>query len=198
MSGPIFMQPLLSLFLFLLLPALAGSAAAQARPGQDPAQRLQNEQRERQRDQETRQPAARIALPQPQSQSQPDDEPDAAAASIDSVVEDGAVFGIARILLQGDQGFIERTGLQDVVAPFRGKQLGAKRIALLLGRLSAALVGSGHVTSRAYLGAHNLAEGELCIAMWLDASRPSTSMAPGLRPIRQKAALTLDLAAAAC
>lgn len=161
MSAPIVMHRLL----FLLLPVLAGSAAAQARPEQDPAQRLQNEQRERQRDQELRQPAARIALPQSQPQPQAHNEADEAAASIDSIVEDGAVFSIARILLLGDQDFIERTGLQDVAAPFRGKQLGTKRIALLLGRLSAALVGSGHVTSRAYLGAQNLAEGELRITV---------------------------------
>jgi hemolysin activation/secretion protein len=143
----------------VLLFALAGSACAQARPEQDPAQRLQNEQRERQREQEIRQPAARITVPQDAVL------PEANPVDIDSVAEDGPLFSMERILLLGDQNFIERTGLPDIVAPFRGRQLGAKRIDLLLRRLSAALVGSGHVTSRAYLGAQNLASGALSITI---------------------------------
>lgn len=143
----------------LLLLTLGGTATAQVRPEQDPAQRLQNEQRERQRELELRQPASRIALPQS------DGEAGATFSGIDDITEDGATFSIASILLLGDQGFIERTGLADVIAPFRGKQLGAKRIDLLLRRLSAALIGTGHVTSRAYLGPQNLALGELRITI---------------------------------
>lgn len=154
MSGRIVM----GCMVFMLLLTLGRGAAAQARPEQDPAQRLQNEQRERQRDQEIRQPAARIGLP-------PQDAAVEAEAGIDSIAEDGALFTIERILLLGDRDFIERNRLQDIAAPFRGRQLGAKRIALLLRRLSAALVGSGHVTSRAYLGAQNLASGELRITI---------------------------------
>ena len=143
----------------LLLGILACSVSAQGMPGQDPAQRLQNEQRERQREQEMRQPAARMTLP-PAAVA-----PEADLADIDSVADEGPFFAIERVVLLGDQGFIERTGLPEIVTPFRGRQLGTKRIDLLLRRISAALVGGGHVTSRAYLGAQNLASGELRITI---------------------------------
>jgi hemolysin activation/secretion protein len=142
----------------LLLACCAGAAIAQVRTEQDPAQRLQNEQRERQREQDMRQAPPQIALPEAAAAPPAD-------TAIDSVIEDGPLFQIDRILLLGDQGLIRRAGLHEIVAQFSGKRLGGHRISLLLRRLSAALVSSGYVTSRAYLGEQNLASGELRVTI---------------------------------
>ncbi|WP_245983030.1 ShlB/FhaC/HecB family hemolysin secretion/activation protein [Trinickia fusca] len=139
----------------------AGSAAlsslAPVRPEQDPAQRLLREQRDRQREQQVQQAPAQIAAPEmPALPNLP------AGADVETLPDVEPTFKIEHIEFLGDKVLAARE-LDAVAQPFIGKQLGRNRINLLLRRLTEAFIAQGYITTRAYLGAQNLASGTLKI-----------------------------------
>lgn len=136
------------------LPAAAIDAA---RPVQDPGQRLLQNQRDQQRNNEIGQVPAQIAVPeQPAVPNLP------AGADIGSLPDVAPMFRIDRIEFTGDT-VLSRRQLDSVAQPFVGKELGRNRINLLLRRLTEAFIAHGYITTRAYLGAQNLASGVLTI-----------------------------------
>lgn len=133
---------------------LAASAAFAAQL--DEAQRLLDEQRARSREQQLQQAPAEVRRE--------------AAPAFDAGVEAAAVaetepaFDIRAIRLKGDELF-DAAEQEALLRPFLGLRLGANRINLLLRRLTAALIDKGYVTSRAYIGAQNLASGTLEVTL---------------------------------
>lgn len=97
--------------------------------------------------------------------SVPDETPEAdISADPESLPETGSVFPISRIELSGDT-ILSAGERQQLLTPFLGKQLGQRRIDLLLRRLTAAYLDRGYVTTRAYLAPQNLAGGTLVITV---------------------------------
>ncbi|MDR6496328.1 hemolysin activation/secretion protein [Paraburkholderia terricola] len=124
------------------------------RAEQDPAQRLLQEQRERQRREEIQQAPAQIEVPQPTVVNLPE------GADVDTLPDVEPLFRIDRIEFIGDT-LLGRSELDAIAAPFVGRQLGRNRINLLLRRVTEAFIARGYITTRAYLGAQNLASGTL-------------------------------------
>ncbi|MET3233753.1 UNVERIFIED_ORG: hemolysin activation/secretion protein [Burkholderia sp. 1263] len=124
------------------------------RAEQDPAQRLLQEQRERQRREEIRQAPAQIEVPQPTVVNLPE------GADVDTLPDVEPLFRIDHIEFIGDT-LLGRSELDAIAAPFVGRQLGRNRINLLLRRVTEAFIARGYITTRAYLGAQNLASGTL-------------------------------------
>ncbi|WP_421381090.1 ShlB/FhaC/HecB family hemolysin secretion/activation protein (plasmid) [Paraburkholderia sp. DD10] len=124
------------------------------RAEQDPAQRLLQEQRERQRREEIQQAPAQIEVPQPTVVNLPE------GADVDTLPDVEPLFRIDRIEFIGDT-LLGRSELDAIAAPFIGRQLGRNRINLLLRRVTEAFIARGYITTRAYLGAQNLASGTL-------------------------------------
>ncbi|MDO3615321.1 ShlB/FhaC/HecB family hemolysin secretion/activation protein [Ralstonia pseudosolanacearum] len=133
---------------------LAGGAHAQTPPLEDPAQRALRERQEAERQREATQPAPQIqvapAVPEP--------------SNVEAVVEDGTTFAIHRIELTGNT-VLDVATVEQIKQPFLDRELGAKRINLLIRRLTEAFVQRGYVTTRAYLPPQNLKEGTLTIAV---------------------------------
>nr|WP_310160085.1 ShlB/FhaC/HecB family hemolysin secretion/activation protein [Paraburkholderia terricola] len=124
------------------------------RAEQDPAQRLLQEQRERQRREEIQQAPAQIEVPQPTVVNLPE------GADVDTLRDVEPLFRIGHIEFTGDT-LLGRSELDAIAAPFIGRQLGRNRINLLLRRVTEAFIARGYITTRAYLGAQNLASGTL-------------------------------------
>lgn len=124
------------------------------RAEQDPAQRLLQEQRERQRREEIQQAPAQIEVPQPTVVNLPE------GADVDTLPDVEPLFRIDHIEFIGDT-LLGRSELDAIAAPFVGRQLGRNRINLLLRRVTEAFIARGYITTRAYLGAQNLASGAL-------------------------------------
>ena len=148
----------LALVLAVMLAAWALPAIAQTTPGrveQDPVERLLKEQREREREQRLNQAPPQIAVPAPQS---------AAGVPLDAdptaLADAEPTFRIDHIELLGNT-LLGKAETKRIVAPFRGKKLGANRINLLLRRLTEAFIAKGYITTRVYLGEQNLASGTL-------------------------------------
>jgi hemolysin activation/secretion protein len=142
------------------IPALGGAPGASfgvpMRAEQDPAQRLLQEQRDRQRRDEIQQAPAQIEVPQPTVVNLPE------GADVDTLPDVAPLFKIDHIELIGDTVLGQRE-LDTIAAPFIGKELGRNRINLLLRRVTEAFIARGYITTRAYLGAQNLASGTLKI-----------------------------------
>nr|WP_307259355.1 ShlB/FhaC/HecB family hemolysin secretion/activation protein [Paraburkholderia graminis] len=142
------------------IPALAGAPGAAfgvpMRAEQDPAQRLLQEQRDRQRRDEIQQAPAQIEVPQPTVVNLPE------GADVDTLPDVEPLFKIDHIEFIGDTVLGQRE-LDAIAAPFIGKELGRNRINLLLRRVTEAFIARGYITTRAYLGAQNLASGTLKI-----------------------------------
>lgn len=134
-----------------MLPALAQVPPI---PAEDPAQRLLREQRQRDLEREAAQPAPQIDRPQ----ALPAD------VGVEELEETSTTFLIDAIEVQGNTVLSDRT-IAAVTAPFLNKRLGSNRINLLLRRFTEAFVADGYITTRAYLGAQNLASGRLVITV---------------------------------
>jgi hemolysin activation/secretion protein len=135
----------------------SAAAFSAARPTQDPGQRLLQDQRDQQRNSEAQQAPAQIAVPQ--QPAAPELPP---GADIESLPDVAPMFRIDRIEFTGDTVLSKRQ-MDTVAQPFIGKELGRNRINLLLRRLTEAFIAHGYITTRAYLGAQNLASGVLTI-----------------------------------
>ncbi|KVN29790.1 peptide transporter [Burkholderia pyrrocinia] len=151
-------------------PAHAQSLPPGARPVQDPAQLIIDQQREQARRRQLEQPPASITIA-PTSETTLDIPAD---TPIDAIVETGPTFVVKRIVLQAPDGKafeppggISGKKLDAVVAPFTGQYLGSHRINVLLKRLTDVFVERGFVTTRALLGPQNLATGTLKITIQL-------------------------------
>lgn len=127
-----------------------------ARAEQDPAQRLLQEQRDRQRHDEIQQAPAQIDVPQPTVVNLPD------GADVETLPDVEPLFRIDHVEFSGDT-VLGTKALDAIAAPFVGRQLGRNRINLLLRRVTEAFIARGYITTRAYLGAQNLASGTLKI-----------------------------------
>ncbi|WGS51129.1 ShlB/FhaC/HecB family hemolysin secretion/activation protein [Paraburkholderia sp. D15] len=135
--------------------ALAGLPFG-SRAEQDPAQRLLQEQRDRQRRDEIQQPPAQIEVQQPPIANLPE------GADVETLPDVEPLFKIDHIEFTGDT-VLGKSALDAIAAPFIGKHLGRNRINLLLRRVTEAFIARGYITTRAYLGAQNLASGTLKI-----------------------------------
>ncbi|BCL90911.1 ShlB/FhaC/HecB family hemolysin secretion/activation protein [Ralstonia pseudosolanacearum] len=133
---------------------LAGAAHAQTPPLEDPAQRALRERQQAERQREATQPAPQIQVAPVVSEP----------SSVESVVEDGTTFAIHRIELTGNT-VLDAATVDQIKQPFLDRELGAKRINLLIRRLTEAFLQRGYVTTRAYLPPQNLKEGTLSIAV---------------------------------
>jgi hemolysin activation/secretion protein len=128
------------------------------RPEQDPAQRLQKEQRERERQRELEQAPPQINVPAQAPSALSMD------ADIETLPDVEPMFLIQDIEVAGNTVLSEEE-VHRVTQPFLNKQLGSNRINLLLRRLTETFVAKGLVTTRAYLGEQNLKGGTLTITV---------------------------------
>jgi len=145
----------------LLLAAFAVQSAAgqSAQQIRDPNEQLLREQQERQRQELLRRAPMRI-----DQQSSTQAPETSANIAPQDIVETGPVFTIHDIQSQGPK-LLSDAEFAKIVAPFEGQQLGVARINALLGRINRALIDAGYITSRAYVGAQNLAEGTLTVTL---------------------------------
>ena len=161
--------PLLVVSLAVLhVPAHAQTPPPAARPVQDPAQLIIEQQREQARQRQLEQPPASITIA-PTSETTLDIPP---GTPVDSIVETGPTFPVQRIVLQGADGKpfeppggITAQQLDAVVVPFIGHDLGSHRINVMLKRITDVFVERGLVTTRSLLGPQNLASGTLKITI---------------------------------
>ncbi|WP_175948158.1 ShlB/FhaC/HecB family hemolysin secretion/activation protein [Burkholderia pyrrocinia] len=149
-------------------PVHAQTAPPGARPVQDPAQLIIEQQREQARQRQLEQPPASITIA-PTSETTLDIP---LGTPIDEIVESGPTFPVRRIVLQGTDGKpfdppggVSRKQLNEVMAPFVNHDLGSHRINVLLKRLTDVFVEGGFVTTRALLGPQNLATGTLNVTV---------------------------------
>ncbi|UVE70659.1 ShlB/FhaC/HecB family hemolysin secretion/activation protein (plasmid) [Burkholderia pyrrocinia] len=150
------------------VPAHAQTPPPAARPVQDPAQLIIEQQREQARQRQLEQPPASITVA-PTSETTLDIPPD---TPVNAITESGPTFAVKQITLQASDGsaFEPPSGvsgkrLETVVAPFVGQDLGSHRINVLLKRITDVFVERGFVTTRALLGPQNLATGTLKITI---------------------------------
>ncbi|MFM0434837.1 ShlB/FhaC/HecB family hemolysin secretion/activation protein [Paraburkholderia strydomiana] len=130
-----------------------------ARPVQDPAQLIIDQQREQAAQRQLNQAPPSITLPESASQGSLDVPLD---TPVDQIDERGPAFPISRITVEGNT-VLPRTGVDAIVTPFVGHALGSHRLNVLLKRLTDAFVSSGYITTRAFLGPQNLESGVLTI-----------------------------------
>ncbi|WP_169741351.1 ShlB/FhaC/HecB family hemolysin secretion/activation protein, partial [Andreprevotia chitinilytica] len=180
----------------LLCLLLAGSGAARADnppPQQDPAIRLQNEQRERQRQEQIEQAPPNIEVTQPTpaaGQDIPLDTP------VEQVPENGPTFEVTQIELIGNT-VLQQVEVDRITAPFLKQKLGVGRINLLMRRLTDALIKRGLITTRVYMGEQNLASGKLVLTLvpgkiqsLLINGKPPVLLAPKGQPTQNGGAIT--------
>lgn len=136
---------------------VAWSLGAHGQALRDEARQLRDTEKQRQRDEALDKPAPPIA-------GQTKDAAELVDVAPEALAETGAVFLINEIAIEGDTVLGDRTR-QQVVAPFLGRELGQRRIDLLLRRLTAAYLDRGYATTRAYLAPQNLASGRLVITV---------------------------------
>lgn len=130
-----------------------------ARPVQDPAQLIIDQQREQAAQRQLNQAPPSITLPESASQGSldvPSDTP------VDQIAEPGPAFTIRRITVEGNT-VLPQKDVDAIVTPFAGHALGSHRLNVLLKRLTDAFVSSGYITTRAFLGPQNLESGVLTI-----------------------------------
>lgn len=124
-------------------------------PVRDPADRIFREQQQREREQNLRLDPAVVSEP-------PRADMDTGFPQIQA---SGPVFVISSIVQQGDAGLLGAQEFARISAPFIGQTLGAEHIGVLLDRVTKTLVANGYITSRAYVGQQNLAQGELALTI---------------------------------
>jgi hemolysin activation/secretion protein len=134
----------------------SGGLPPGARPLQDPALRLLQQQRDDQRNDELQQAPAQITVPQAGAPNLPP------GADVETLPDVAPMFRIEHIAFTGDSPLSHKV-LDEVARPFVGKMLGRNRINLLLRRLTEAFIAHGYITTRAYLGEQNLASGTLTV-----------------------------------
>lgn len=164
--------------LFLCSPSSAQTppvpAVSVARPVQDPAQPLLDQQREQAKQRAlTQAPATITGVPAAQTLDIPLGTP------VDQIVETGPTFKVSKIELQSHVGhsasdaerpiafgqILKPAQIDAITAPFVGHALGAHRLNVLLKRLTDAFVAAGYVTTRAFLGPQNLESGALTVTV---------------------------------
>ncbi len=154
--------------------------ALPSRPLQDPAQQLIDQQNARALQRQLDQPPAQIAAPNTAAAL-----PDLpAGADIETLPEPGTTFQINDIVLDGNTVLSARE-TRAVLKPFIGKQLGQRRINLLIRRLTEAFVKHGWITTRAYLGEQNLKSGVLKVKVVPGKIEAFTLNGKPLAPIAQ-------------
>ena len=129
--------------------------------------------------------------------------PEATGFPLDLVVE-GPAFLVQTISASGEV-LLSPEQFRRITAPFVRRPLGSAHIRVLLDRITKALVATGYVTSRAYVGNQNLQEGALAISVMAgriesiryngQLLRPGESDLPGVRlalPMRQGDILRLQ------
>ena len=163
--------------------ALPPAALVPARPEQDPAQRLLQDQRARERQQEAEQAPAQIAVPQ--APAVPDIPK---GADVESLPDVEPMFVIREVEFTGDT-VLSQKEMQAVAAPFLGHRLGKNRVNLLLRRVTEAFIERGYITTRAYLGPQNLASGVLKINVIAGRVGGYTLNGTPLRPLPEHAQL---------
>lgn len=129
-----------------------------AQPVQIEAQKLLEEKRQQEREESLTQPPAKVLGQQP---AQPDADKDIDLAAIQ---ETGSTFTIQEIEFAGDTVLLPAEHLE-IIRPFLVLPLGAKRIDVLLRRITTAYMEKGYITTRAYLGEQNMATGRLVITV---------------------------------
>ncbi|CAE6797070.1 hypothetical protein R75461_05004 [Paraburkholderia nemoris] len=154
-----------ALYGFQVTPSQAQTAAPgpvpfpAARPVQDPAQQLIDQQKERARQQELNQPPPSIAVPTTEQTLDV-----APGTPVDQIGESGPTFRVDRIEVSGNT-VLPQSKLDVITMPFVGQKLGSHRLGVLLKRLTDAFVSAGYVTTRAFLGPQNFASGTLKITV---------------------------------
>ncbi|MEK6292367.1 MAG: ShlB/FhaC/HecB family hemolysin secretion/activation protein [Paraburkholderia tropica] len=145
-------------------PAAAPVLPPPVRPVQDPGLQLIDHQRAAARQQQLGQAPADVSVAAPESANALDIPLD---TPVDQIVETGPTFRIDRIALTGPKGSpvaktaVSHATLESIIAAFAGRELGSRRVNVLLRRLTNAYVSAGYVTTRALLGAQNLSSGTL-------------------------------------
>ncbi|VVD71247.1 peptide transporter [Pandoraea iniqua] len=151
-------------------------------PLQDPGQRLLDEQRNRELQREIDRQPAQIEVA-PSAAAQVPDLP--ADADVETLPDPAPTFRIDSIVFKGANGdtVLSQSQLDRIAAPFLHKQLGRRRIDLLLRRLTEAFVADGFITTRAYLATpQNLASGTLAITIVAGRIEGFTLNGGALRP----------------
>ena len=157
------MKPIAPFILPLVLSLMLATANAVAQTApipRDPADQLLREQRAREQLERAQQRTPRIAGADRTEAIDP-------GTPVEAVAEIEPAFDIQRIIVKGLAGtpILGERRLAAVIEPFQGKRLGQNRINLLLRRLTGAMLEDGWITTRAYLGAQNLAAGTLEITV---------------------------------
>lgn len=182
---------------FLISPSSAQTppvpAVGAARPIQDPAQPLLDQQRDQARQRAlTQAPATITGVPDAQTLDIPIGTP------VDQIAEAGPTFNVSKIELEAPAG-VASTGnppivlktilkpaqIDAITAPFVGHALGAHRLNVLLKRLTDAFIGAGYVTTRAFLGPQNLESGALKVTVQVGRVESFTINGQSIRRIPQ-------------
>lgn len=132
-----------------------------AKPIQDPAQQIIDQQRAQAQQRQLNQPPASITVAPSTAATTldiPSDTP------VDRIAETGPTFRVSHIVVTGNTVLSPRK-LDAITAPFVGHDLGSHRLNVLLKRLTDAFVSAGLVTTRAFLGPQNLESGTLKITV---------------------------------
>jgi hemolysin activation/secretion protein len=138
------------------------------RPVQDPGQQLIDQQRAAARQQQLEQPPAQVSVAPQGNQNTLDIPLD---TPVDQIVESGPTFRVTHIVLAGPKGTpvtktaVSKAKLEAIIAPFVGRELGSRRVNVLLRRVTDAYVSAGYVTTRALLGPQNMGSGTLTITI---------------------------------
>lgn len=122
---------------------------------EDPAKRLQEEERARERERRLTQEAPDIET-KPSTIQEDDGRPPGELPDVEPM------FQIDEIEVTGNT-ILSAKEIEKIVSPFRGTSLGVNRINLLIRRLTVAYVEKGYITTRAYLREQNLKSGKLRI-----------------------------------
>jgi hemolysin activation/secretion protein len=122
---------------------------------EDPAKRLQEEERTRERER-------RLIQETPDVDVKPVTEQEDDGRSPKDVPDVEPMFIITEIEIVGNTVLDART-IETIVAPFRNIPLGVNRINLLVRRLTVAYIEKGYITTRAYLREQNMKTGRLQI-----------------------------------
>ncbi|MFJ2994830.1 ShlB/FhaC/HecB family hemolysin secretion/activation protein [Pandoraea sp. NPDC087047] len=147
---------------------------------QDPGQRLLDEQRSGELQRELDRESAPIEVA-PTAKPQVPDLP--ADADIATLPDPEPTFRIDHIVFKGD-AVLSQSQLDRISAPFLHRQLGRRRIDLLLRRLTEAFVANGLITTRAYLATpQNLSSGTLAITIVAGRISGFTLNGGALRPV---------------
>ncbi|MDR0247287.1 MAG: ShlB/FhaC/HecB family hemolysin secretion/activation protein [Burkholderiales bacterium] len=141
---------------FFCSPVANAQFAVPAVPMEDPAKRLQEEERTRERERRLVQETPGIEEKKP-STIQEDD-----GRSPGELPDVEPMFKIDEIDITGNTILTNRE-IEKIVAPFRGVPLGVNRANLLIRRLTVAYIEKGYITTRAYLQEQNLKGGKLRI-----------------------------------